>query len=175
MPLRLFWEGMAVVASGWACAWAHGASAPILLAQESAPTTIVGAFIFIAVSMTTLAGFVVKKLLDDAKDDREKFTKTLTDIEASQKLRSAAEDQRITRLIEAQDSRIDRFMELQQVELQRQRDHDAKQMTNLQAVFIEMSKNMRMAVHDVKDSANAAMLKADQVIEESKRKTDLHK
>ncbi len=148
-----------------------------LFAQETGtPTTIIGAFIVIAIAATTLNGFVVKKLLDDAKDDRAKFAATLKEIEDGQQSRNDAEDNRIAKLIDAQNIRTDRYHELHQVEQQKQRDHDAKMTASLHAVVLEIAKqnaevsrNMRVAVHDAKDTANAVSAKADLVIEQAKR------
>jgi hypothetical protein len=124
------------------------AAGAVFAQATDAPTTIVGAFIFISVSMSALVGFIVKKLLDDAASDRAKFTATLHEIEERNDRRSDAEDRRVQSLITAADDRIEKLRVLFQEEQRETR-----------MLFVEMANNMRTAVHDVKDTAQAAISK----------------
>lgn len=129
--------------------------------EMGTPTSIIGAFIAISLSMSALVGLIVKKLLDNAAEDRNKFTATLQEIEDNNNKRSAAEDARIQALIRATDERGDKLRMLFSDELERQRQYDDKRREALEGLVIRLSQNFRVAVHDVKDTAQAVVSKAD--------------
>lgn len=54
-------------------------------------------------------------------------------------------------------------------ERQREREEDAKEKADLRQMLFETMRSMRVAVHDVKDTAQTVVAKADQAIETAKR------
>lgn len=151
----------------------------ILAADEQQPTTIIGAFIALAMLLAGLVSWALKKQMDDAKEerrqnaesakaDRAEFTAAIKALEEGKRLQSVAEDTRIDKLIESQDRRIDRVMDRIVEQQEAQRKHDATQTATLHASIIEAATNMRAAVHDVRGVAQATVAKADEVVQQIK-------
>lgn len=149
-------------------------------AADGTPTTIVGAFIIISLAMSSLVGLVVKKLLDDAREDRAKFSATLSEIEKGNQTRSEAEDARIAALIKATDERWQKQRELYETQQERQRtlyesQQDKQQqffdrkLTDLLQMNLALMKEFRTAVHDVKDTASAATNTANRLLLQQER------
>ena len=148
--------------------------------MPATPTTIIGAFIVIALSMSALVGLVVKRLLEDAKDDRKTFAAALVAMDTKQDERARSEDARIETLIKAGDLRhekldlrFERLLSLFQQEQRDQRVHDSNQTAELRSVMLQAFQAMRTAVHDVKDTANKAVVASAVADEMSRREKQI--
>lgn len=133
------------------------------------PTTIVGAFIFIAVSMSAVVGFVVKKLLEDAKverkesndqskADRDQFFNAMASMEAREEKRMKAEDIRIDKLTKAFSELFERQAEQNRQDKAIDRADHNQQIARYQQMLTDSMTSDRRAVHDVKDVANQVIL-----------------
>lgn len=80
------------------------------------------------------------------------------------KLRETFEGQ-VNRMREVFEKQLDRLREYSEKE----RQQSAKESAELRGVMLEMSRNMRIAVHDVKDTANTAILKSSAAEEKARK------
>lgn len=72
------------------------------------------------------------------------------------------------------DKKIDRLRETFEREMARQREHSARETDELRKILMETMRSMRVAVHEVRDAANAAIQESNKVVVAASKSDSKH-
>lgn len=122
---------------------------------------IVGALIWYMWHRTTKSDpAMLKTFADQLEAERKswevRFEEQRTNSEARHEKTRETFEKQVERMRDIFEKQVEKMREA----TDKERQHSARETAELRGVMLEMARNMRVAVHDIKDSANAAILKS---------------